>query len=401
MRRRRILSSILGFLLLAAAVSATAASAQPIAIGDTTTLRSEILDEERTLLVYLPQGYDTSAERYPVLYLLDGETRFHHTTGTVQSLARSGHIPQMIVVGVTNTDRTRDLTPAWSGEDDPDDNWNENLLAGSGGADNFLRFLGDELVPHVDSTYRTAPFRLLVGHSFGGLFAVHALTSEPDLFGAVLAISPSLHWDGGMPVERAAELFAARPDFTGHFYVTMADEGGEMMTEYRELQSLLRHRAPAGLSWQARLFDGEDHGSVPIPSVHLALKAFYPRWRTPAFALDEGLKAVEGHFAALSADYGYPVPVPENVVNNLGYRFLGQDKVEEAVAVFESNVERYPGSANVYDSLGEGLEAAGKLEKARELYERAHKMGQEQEDPNTAAYLGHLEAVTEKLSAGP
>ncbi len=396
MRRRRILGSVLGFLLLAAT-----ASAQPIAIGEATTLRSEILDEERTLLTYLPPGYDTSTERYPVLYLLDGETRFHHTTGTVQSLARSGHIPQMIVVGITNTDRTRDLTPAWSGEDDPDDNWNENLLAAGGGGDHFLRFLGEELVPHVESTYRTVPFRLLVGHSFGGLFALHALTSEPELFDAVLSISPSLHWDGGMPVERAAELFAARPELKGHFYVTMADEGGEMMVQYRDLETLLRHRAPAGLHWKARLFDGEDHGSVPIPSVHLALKAFYPRWRTPAFALDEGLKAVEGHFAALSADYGYEVPVPENVINNLGYRFLGQDKVEEAIAIFKSNVDRHPGSANVYDSLGEGLEAAGKLEAARQLYDRAHKMGQEQEDPNTAAYLGHLEAVTDKLAAGP
>ena len=93
--------------------------------------------------------------------------------------------------------------------------------------------------------------------------------------------------------------------------------------------------------------------------------------------------------------------MPENVLNNLGYRFLFQDKIEEAIAVFRANVERFPASANVYDSLGEGLEAAGKLEEARELYERAHKMGQEVGDPNTAAYLGHLEAVTEKLAAGP
>ncbi len=121
----------------------------------------------------------------------------------------------------------------------------------------------------------------------------------------------------------------------------------------------------------------------------------------PAFALDEGLAAVEGHFAGLSAEYGYEVPVPENVINNLGYRFLGQDKVEEAVAVFRANVERYPGSANVYDSLGEGLEAAGELAAAREHYERAHRMGKEQDDPNTAVYLAHLEAVTEKLAGGP
>ena len=78
-----------------------------------------------------------------------------------------------------------------------------------------------------------------------------------------------------------------------------------------------------------------------------------------------------------------------------------KEKVGEAVAVFRANVERYPASANVYDSLGEGLEAAGKLEEARDLYERAHKMGQEVDDPNTPFYLGHLEAVTAKIAAGP
>jgi predicted alpha/beta superfamily hydrolase len=396
MRPRRFLVPFLGFLLVA-----TAATAQPITIGETITLRSDVLDEERTLLVYLPESYEHSTERYPVLYLLDGETRFHHTTGTAAALARIGQVPEMIVVGITNTDRTRDLTPAWVGEEEPGDNWNENLIAGSGGADNFLRFLRDELIPYVEKTYRTAPFRLLVGHSFGGLFAVHALTSEPDLFDAVLAISPSLHWDGGAPVAKAAALFAERPDLEGRFYVTMADEGGEMMVKYRELEALLRYRAPQGLHWRARLFDGEDHGSVPIPSVHLALKEFYPRWRAPDFVLEEGLEGIEGHFAALGAEYGYEVPVPESVINNLGYVFLLQDKTEEAIAVFRANVERYPASANVYDSLGEGLEAAGQLEEARTLYERAHKMGQEVGDPNTAAYLGHLEAVTEKLAAGP
>lgn len=135
-------------------------------------------------MVYLPNNYESSEAAYPVLYLLDARTRFHHTTGSVASLARIVHIPEMIVVAVVNTQRTRDLTPPWKSEEKPEDR--ASVIEAGGDADNFLRFLGEELVPHVDSSYRTNSFRILVGHSFGGLFAVHAFVSEPDLFDAFL-----------------------------------------------------------------------------------------------------------------------------------------------------------------------------------------------------------------------
>ncbi|TFH66787.1 MAG: alpha/beta hydrolase [Gemmatimonadales bacterium] len=96
----------------------------------------------------------------------------------------------MIVVAIPNTgDRTRDLTPA-----------SETEHAGTGfptagGADRFLGFLADELIPHIDSTYRTETFRVLVGHSIGGLFATHALLTRPDLFRGYVAISPILWWN--------------------------------------------------------------------------------------------------------------------------------------------------------------------------------------------------------------
>ena len=99
-------------------------------------------------------------------------------------------IPELIVVGVPNTDRTRDLTPTRNasrptGGSDPS-------LRGSGGGDAFLAFLRDELIPTVDAAYRTTDYRILVGHSFGGLMSLHAFLSEPALFQAHLAIDPSV-----------------------------------------------------------------------------------------------------------------------------------------------------------------------------------------------------------------
>lgn len=377
------------------ALAARVVAAAPITIGDSASIPSAVLGEERPLMISLPASYEQSQASYPVLYLLDPQTRFHHTTGTVAALARTGHVPEMIVVGVVNTDRTRDLTPPWTGDEPPEDR--AQVIAAGGGADNFLRFLRDELIPEVDKTYRTVPYRILVGHSFGGLFAVHALVSEPGLFAATLAISPSLWWDAGRSVEQARELFEARPELAGRLYMTLAGEGGDMLTQFQNMESVLRYRAPRGLQWHAEVLDGEDHGSIPLPSVHGGLRFFYPRWPVPAFVRQLGLAAVDRHYAELSSDYGYPITTPERTINALGYQALANQELDRAIEILRTNVDRHPGSANVYDSLGEAFEAAGKLEEARQRFLKATELGEELEDPNLPVYRQHLEAVTQKL----
>ena len=107
-----------------------------------------------------------------MLYLTDAERQFGHTVTTVEFLSRNGRMPPMIVVGLFNTDRTRDLTPYKDKEDDAQ-------LPTAGGADRFLQFVETELMPWVERQYRTQKFRAFAGHSFGGLFAMHALATGP------------------------------------------------------------------------------------------------------------------------------------------------------------------------------------------------------------------------------
>ncbi len=110
-------------------------SAEPVVIGETSTIQSKILGEERTLMVHLPGDYAQSQMSYPVLYLLDAGDNFHHTTGTIGALSQAGHAPEMIVVAIRNTDRTRDLTPT---ADTADPETGELAMPTAGGADNFL-----------------------------------------------------------------------------------------------------------------------------------------------------------------------------------------------------------------------------------------------------------------------
>ena len=366
---------------------------EPIVIGEAFTLQSDILGEDRAVLVHRPNGYDQSEQVYPVLYLLDGDAHFHHTTGIIDFLSRDGQIPQMLVVALPNTDRTRDLTPKTSTD-------TANNFPTAGGADKFLAFLTEELAPFIEAHYRTAPFRVLVGHSFGGLFAVHALLSQPENFDAYVAISPSLWWNDASPVAEAKAFFAREGDSDRFLFLSMGDEGGAMLSKAWELAAVLEENAPVTFDWEFALMDDETHGSIPHRSTYRALERLYRDWQITDFerlAQQGGLEAFDAHYAALSQRFGYPVITPENTVNRLGYWHLGQEQIDQAISVFKRNVAVYPESANVYDSLGDGYDAAGQLELARQNYAKAVKLAEATSHPALEVYRNNLARIKEKI----
>ncbi|MFV0606481.1 MAG: alpha/beta hydrolase, partial [Niabella sp.] len=172
-----------------------------IIIGSNDTLFSKILREDRRYSISLPVSYNNpkyTPAKYPVLFILDGEINFEFTTGIVKYLSRGvyAHIPEMIVVGIHNTDRTRDMTPTQSFLESPDIP-NQQLFTNSGGNKNFSQFIIKELIPAIDSQYRTNGFNILSGHSFGGLAVTNMLLQNPDAFQAFIIHDPSCWWDNG------------------------------------------------------------------------------------------------------------------------------------------------------------------------------------------------------------
>ena len=374
-------------------------AAQPAPrVGERVTLTSTVLGEERILFVRTPNGYAAGGQRYPVLYLTDGDTQFLHTVATVEFLARVGRMPEMIVVGITNTDRTRDLTPTRARIDGRD-------FPTAGGANNFLRFLETEVVPYVERSYRTEPFRVFAGHSFGGLFAVHAFLTKPDLFDAVIAVSPTLFWDEDLPVRRAEEFFAGQVPLRRTLVVTVGSEGPQMQTAFDAFRRVLSQVRADGFTWEAVQLDDEDHGSVVLRSHYLGLRRIFDGWQLPRDTATGNytgtLADVRAHYAKLSDRLGYTVKLTEGTINQLGYVAMGQGRTTQALEFFELNVREYPGSANVYDSLGEGLEAAGRLEDALAHYQKAVAMGEKNADPLLAAFKQHVDAARAKLARRP
>lgn len=370
MRYKRSHLSVIFFSFLMAvnvlcpAVSFSQDTPEAITIGKKLKFYSEVLKEERLLLLYLPSGYDQLEESYPVLYLLDGGFNFHYTTGTVKFLARNSRIPDMIIVAIRNTKRTRDLTPPTQAD-------SQEASSSSGGADNFLAFLKDELIPHIDQTYRTQPYRLLVGHSFGGLFAVHALVKQPDVFNSYLAISPSLWWNEQALVEEVKTFLKNNPDLMGDLYMTVGNEGGTMLGAALKLSGVLEEEAPKSFRWHFEPMEQETHSSIPHRSTYDGLAKIFEGWyiHEPILYYDQGgLAALDKNYEKVSKRMGYTISTPNFLVIQIGNALLEQERAEEAVDVFEQAIKDKPTNARAYKRLGDAYKKLEIIELAKKYY---------------------------------
>ncbi len=239
-------------LLLAGLITALAVQAQepytikPITIGESISLQSKILGEEREINIWVPPGHADSDRTYPVVYLIDGglQQDFHHISGLGQLTTVNGNYQNLIIVGIATQNRLIELTFP------PQDARYIEHLPPSGGAAEFRRFISEEVIPLVESRYRSGERRTLMGESLAGLFVVDTFLRQPDLFTDYIAVSPSLWWDDKALAEQAEELLAAHNNKPRKLYLTMANEGGTMQNALDAIIGVLENKAPKNLEWQ-------------------------------------------------------------------------------------------------------------------------------------------------------
>lgn len=362
--------TLLFCVLLLPSLSFAQEAGKDISIGKSYTLKSEVLGEERPFSVYLPLDYSPNGKPIPVIYLLDGDYHFHHTTGVVHFLSTQGRMPGMMVVAIPNTtDRTRDLTP----EILKDEEAKKNFPTG-GQAHKMLSFIKDELIPHIDKNYHTSPYKTLIGHSFGGIFAVNAFLEEPDLFDSYISISPSMWWDDQSLVDKAEKMLKDKPELDVYFYMTMGNEGGSMLGGAMKLAALFEEYEYPGFEWDFKVMKEETHGSVPHRSTYYGLEKIFKSWFSADVAEiygTGGMEAVESHYGKISEKLGYSWEISETDLNNLGYSLMRRNKLAEAKEIFARNIKEHPKSYNTYDSMAEAFMASKENEKAIEHYKKS------------------------------
>lgn len=354
---------------------------QNIVIGKIDSVQSKILGENRKVWVHVPDESANSKERYPVVYVLDGNGHFSSVVGMIQQLSTGGNnnCPKMIVVAIPNTDRTRDLTPTHMDADLPF--MDSTSSKTSGGGENFIAFVEKELMPHIEAKYPTAPYKMFIGHSFGGLAVMQTFVHHTDLFNAYICIDPSMWWDKQKLLKQTQKALAERKFEGKSFYLGIANTMEEGMdikkvqkdtsADSRHIRSILKLQAAFeknkqnGLKYRGKYYPNDTHGSVPFITEYDALRFFFDffplKLDMKDFTDSTGTLATKyrNHFANLSQKMGYQIKPDEAEINYIGYDFLGRKMYKTAASLFKLNVNNYPESFNVYDSYGDYFVAIG------------------------------------------
>lgn len=330
------------------------------------TLQSNVLNEERGYWISLPASYSqpySDYKKYPICIVLDGGAHFSTAANTFQFMG-GRQMPEMIVVGIKNVSRTRDYTP---------DKLQTVRKNDFGGGDNFLQFLEEELIPKLDKDFRTMPFRLLAGHSLGGLLSVHTYMKEQSIFNAFIAIDPSF---GGWDNEKMDNKIAAMsPNASSRFiYLASANSfDGQEKNEKRHIRFIegINEKFNDEIKAEMEYFDDENHQSVPLIAWIHGMKSIFKGYQY-SYKNISSIEALQENYQSISERLSYEILPPESLVNRMGYRALrNKDGKELALEFFKLNTTNYPNSYNAFDSLADAYARLGDKEKAIENYKKS------------------------------
>ncbi|MFW9870708.1 MAG: alpha/beta hydrolase-fold protein [Candidatus Thorarchaeota archaeon] len=358
---------------------------EEIVVGEKIVVNSEVLGEDRIILVRFPKNYEVSNKKYPVLFLLDAEFFFYQAISAVEFLSECGYIspkpiPEMIVVGIVNIDRNRDYTPTFAPKQ------REVLeFPTSGKAEKFIEFLKMELIPLVEEKYRTHPFRILAGWSLGGLLTVHSFMYHPDLFSAYLAISPSLWWDEDLYVERTKTLLSKGKISDKPLIVTIgSEEGGDIGRSVRDgFIPLFTNHSEKSSGFKAVELPLEDHTYGPYKALYQGMRALYSDDIIPQEIIDKGLDAVNSFYENLSKKYGYEVLIPESTYSQVASSMYRQGNKSQALEVAKTYVQKYPESSYAHYYVGTRYLRAQLIDLAVEYVEKALEIESNQFVPDS------------------
>jgi predicted alpha/beta superfamily hydrolase len=387
--------------LLCVLASPMSAQDSTMALWTREVLKSSKLNEERPIYVSTPDGYRSGKGRYPVLVLLDAEDRpqFNLAIANVAFLASRGAIPGLIIVGIPNgKDRTHDLTPAAGGA------YAKNFPT-AGGVGAFADFIVDEVVPLIRAKYRTLPTTILAGHSFGGLVALEVAANRPGSFSGVIAMSPSLWWNDSSGVVAYSDAIAKAAKGQRVFVTSGGLEGDIDRPTVRFSRRLDSLKPPLSAFGHQR-YPEDSHNMTPAPSLVDGLRFIFEPVSVAKLPISmlgpdtDSAKAMNAfiesrrRYTLGARSLGLDERFPEMETNQLGYaalEFLKNPAL--AVWVFRQNVDLYPESANVYDSLGDGLLAKGDTTAAMAQFRRAIEVGTRTGYPALAESQRKLKAL--------
>ncbi len=358
---------------------------EKIVIGHQVTMRSTLLEKEMQLSIHIPDDYNGSDERYPVLYIF--QTHFAQVSGAVKNLYYYGLTPKIIVVSIDNYEFGY-LTPTKI-ESDPN----------SGKADLFLQFFKEELFPFIDSQYRTYPYRILFSNSWGAMFAAYAILAKPDVFNAAIASIPWIKYDEeNRFMINHVEEFLSHNEYHNFLYMSMDNES-EILPDLEAFLNVLEKIPKQGLEWEYHYWPEEDHTSTPYRSIYSGLRSLFNGWnQIPLDIAFMGLEAIKQHEASLNQKFGYHIGISTTALRMAGQQHQGNKKYDEAISIFKYAIEKQPDNAFAYVTLGRAYEENNMLQLAKDTFQKAYDLAVASSHPQVKWVKNFLDKINQKIS---
>ncbi len=349
-------------------------------LGKISSLQSKVLDKTIPLSIHLPANYDSSKKTYPVLYMLgsDYRARFAMLASTLDYMGE-GQIPEMILIGIDLPEGNRVLLPTWENQDTTI-------------PDGYIDFFETELIPYVDNTYRTAPFRVLFGGSNSGFFSVYTLLKNPLLFNSYFASSPSIMVIPEVLQQKIKSGPLKTLSENRFLHIIYSDDEG-LTNHVSEFTRVIEEHKPESLTYKVDELMNQGH--VPAMDFPMFLLALYPDFKPFNFRENMvSLDKVTQHFDRLSKRYGYEIQPPISVIFDLGFVTIRSKNLIAAEEIFQYSLEVYPEGKESYLGMGLLRRAQGQLESAKVMIEKALTI-----DPDYSLAKRYLQRIENQIGS--
>ncbi|MCP4124910.1 MAG: alpha/beta hydrolase [Bacteroidetes bacterium] len=354
-------------------------------------LESEALDETREIIIRTPPNYDPENREYTVVYVLDAEWNFEYVASYLEYMFNHDTYPEMIVTGVVNVNRNRDYIPR------PD-----SYFEDTGEAASFLEFVKNEWIGEIERKYAVSGERIVIGHSFGGVFVLHTLFSDPALFDAYIALGASAWIADGVLLEEAAAYFEHPADADAFVYMAVGEgDGGPTVPSSRNLAEAFEQSAPESLEWFFDITPKTDHFKNFTSGLSNAFMALFPAWgfadEVTNVARNEGVIGVGDWFKAKQDLLGERFHPSWFDLGVAAFTLTQEGHGDAAIELLDNLKTHYPQSGHVASFSASVFEMNGRYEEALGEYERAIEIVDEQNlHPNTI-HKGNLESGIERM----
>jgi predicted alpha/beta superfamily hydrolase len=394
---------LLTALLLLFSLTATA-QFKPV---ETIRIESAYFNGPREISVFLPRGYESAPNRrYKVVYLFDAQSSAYtnmvvNTCNYLESSSATFLSPY-IIVGIKTRFRQFEFLPKNNTQQPFKDYGSQAKL---GGADTLLAFLQKEVIPEVDKRFRTNHYNIAIGHSLGATFSIYSLMHAPELFNAVIAISPNLYYDEEQILNAWKQHWPQLLLNKKWLYMLYSQQGKLESRFYpasQKFKAFLAKNKRPGFYSKVEYLPDTDHGLTPLAGIYRGLvelnkqlvidesvEGFYSNVK-PSFMAE-----LKQYYAVQSAKMGLQLPTVEDI-NHIGYNLFYSGKLAEAVQVLTWATELYPDDANAFDSQGEMLKNNKQPEAAKAAYQKGLAVVERQKELLDTAIYGALKRGFEK-----